>query len=62
MSFMRSKFALIGENWPVLVFLGLLIIYIILKQRFTPFDIRSICVGALPLALLALGQFLVIGS
>jgi ribose transport system permease protein len=50
----------IGEHWPVLVFIALLIILIVLKGRFTPFDLRSLCVNALPLAFIALGQFLVV--
>jgi ribose transport system permease protein len=44
----------------VLVFLGLLVILIALKGRFTPFDLRSLSVNALPLAFVALGQFLVV--
>jgi ribose transport system permease protein len=50
----------IGDNWPVFVFLGLLAILIVLKGRFTPFDVRSLSVNALPLALIALGQFMVV--
>jgi ribose transport system permease protein len=50
----------IGDNWPVCVFVGLLVILIFLKGRFTPFDVRSLSVNALPLALIALGQFLVV--
>ncbi len=56
---MRSRFQ-IGDNWPVLVFVALLAILIILKGRFTGFDARSLTVNALPLAFLALGQFLVV--
>ena len=44
----------------MLVFLGLLASLIVLKGRFTPFDARSLSVNALPLALIALGQFLVV--
>ena len=50
----------IGDNWPVFVFAGLLLLVIALKGRFTPFDLRSLCVNAMPLALLALAQFLVV--
>ena len=49
-----------GDNWSVLVFAGLLIVLIALKGRFTPFDVRSLTVNAMPLALIALGQFLVV--
>ena len=48
------------EAWPVLVFLGLLVLLILLKGRFTAFDQRSMIVNTLPLALIALGQFLII--
>lgn len=50
----------LGEAWPVLVFLGLLVLLIVLKGRFTLFDQRSMIVNTLPLALIALGQFLII--
>jgi ribose transport system permease protein len=50
----------IGDNWPVLVFIGLFAVLVGLKGRFTPFDARSLSVNALPLALIALGQFLVV--
>lgn len=50
----------LGEFWPVLVFLGLLVLLIVLKGRFTLFDQRSMIVNTLPLALIALGQFLII--
>src|ERR1700712_4788642 len=50
----------IGDNWPAFVFVGLLVILIVLKGRFTPFDIRSLSVNALPVALIGLGQFLVV--
>ncbi len=56
---MRSRLQ-IGDNWPVLVFVALLAILIILKGRFTGFDARSLTVNAAPLALIALGQFLVV--
>jgi ribose/xylose/arabinose/galactoside ABC-type transport system permease subunit len=60
MSTLRISRFQIGDNWPLLVFLGLLAILIVLKGRFTPFDVRSLSVNALPLALIALGQFLVV--
>lgn len=56
---MRSRFQ-IGDNWPVLVFLALLAILVLLKGRFTGFDARALTVNALPLALIAMGQFLVV--
>jgi ribose transport system permease protein len=56
---MRSRFQL-GDNWPVLVFVALLAILIVLKGRFNAFDARSLTVNALPLALIAMGQFLVV--
>lgn len=52
----------LGNNWPVLAFGMLLLLLILLKGRFTAFDLRSLCVNALPLALIALGQFLIILS
>jgi ribose transport system permease protein len=60
MSAARASRLPIGDNWPVFVFLGLLGALIFLKGRFTPFDIRSLSVNALPLALITLGQFLVV--
>lgn len=48
------------DAWPVLVFLGLLALLIILKGRFNAFDLRSTIVNTLPLALIALGQFIII--
>ena len=50
----------IGDNWPVLVFVGLLAVLIGLKGRFTGFDAHSLSVNAMPLTLIALGQFLVV--
>jgi ribose/xylose/arabinose/galactoside ABC-type transport system permease subunit len=52
--------ALLGDNWPVLIFLVLLALVIALKGRFTAFDLRSLCANALPLALVALGQFVIV--
>lgn len=60
MSAARTSRFQIGDNWPVFVFLGLFVILVVLKGRFTPFDARSLSVNALPLALIALGQFLVV--
>ena len=54
-----SRFQL-GDNWPVLVFVGLLAVLIGLKGRFTGFDAHSLSVNAMPLTLIALGQFLVV--
>ena len=45
---LRTSRFQIGDNWPVLVFLGLLAILVILKGRFTPFDVRSLTVNARP--------------
>lgn len=45
---------------PLLVFAGLLLIVIALKQGFSAFDLRSLCVNAAPLALIALGQFVIV--
>jgi ribose transport system permease protein len=56
-----SRFQL-GDNWPVLVFVGLLAILIGLKGRFTGFDAHALSVNAMPLTLIALGQFLVVLS
>src|SRR5271154_5426595 len=50
----------IGDYWPALVFAGLLVLDIALKRRFTGLDLRSLCTAALPLALVAIGQFLVV--
>ncbi|WP_442580462.1 ABC transporter permease [Mesorhizobium sp. ASY16-5R] len=56
----RRRSLHIGDKWPTLVFLALLLLLIGLKGRFNAFDLRSLCVAALPLALIALGQFLII--
>lgn len=50
----------IGEYWPALVFAVLLIVDIVLKRRFTGLDLRTLCTGALPLVLVAMGQFLIV--
>jgi ribose transport system permease protein len=60
MSASRASRVLLGDNWPVLVFGGLLVVLIALKGRFTGFDAHSLSVNALPLTLVALGQFLVV--
>jgi ribose transport system permease protein len=57
---MNRFFSRLGDKWPVLVFLALFVLLIILKGRFTGFDLRSLAVNTLPLALIALGQFLII--
>lgn len=56
----RASRLQLGDNWPVLVFLGLLAVLIGLKGRFTGFDAHSLSVNAMPLTLIALGQFLVV--
>jgi ribose transport system permease protein len=60
MSAARTSRLAFGDNWPVFVFISLLAVLIALKGRFTPFDVRSLSVNALPLALIALGQFMVV--
>lgn len=52
--------SLLKQYWSVAVFLVLLIVLILLKGRFTAFDLRSLTVNTLPLALIALGQFMII--
>jgi ribose transport system permease protein len=54
---MTRRFA---DAWPVLVFVALFALLVLLKGRFTGFDLRSLCVTALPLMLIALGQYLII--
>ena len=56
-NWIRSRFE---QQWSVLVFIALLTLLIILKGRFTAFDLRSLSVNALPLMLIALGQFIII--
>lgn len=51
---------LLADNWPVLVFIALLVTLIVLKGRFNGFDMRALSVNSLPLVLIALAQFLVI--
>ena len=51
---------LLADHWPVLVFVALLALNIALKQRFSMFDLRTMCSNALPLALIALGQYFVV--
>ena len=60
MSAPRARPFALGENWPVLVFAGLFVLVVALKHGFTAFDLRSLCVNAMPLALVALGQFVVV--
>ena len=56
----RTSGIKIGDYWPALVFVGLLLLDIALKRRFTGLDLRSLCTAAIPLALVAMGQFLVV--
>lgn len=51
---------LLGSNWPVLVFLALLLTLILFKGRFNGFDMRALSVNSLPLVIIALAQFLII--
>jgi len=57
---MNALSSRLGDKWPVLVFLVLFVLLVVLKGRFTGFDLRSLAVNTLPLALIALGQFLII--
>lgn len=57
MSIRRLQFAGSG---PVLVFAVLFLVVVALKQGFSAFDLRSLCVNAAPLALIALGQFVIV--
>jgi ribose transport system permease protein len=50
----------LADHWPLLIFVLLLLINIGLKGRYTLFDLRSMCGNALPLALIALGQYFVV--
>jgi ribose transport system permease protein len=50
----------LAGHWPLLVFALLLLLNVVLKGRFTLFDLRSLCGNALPLALIALGQYFVV--
>lgn len=56
-SWIKSR---IEQQWSVLVFVVFLTLLIVLKGRFTGFDLRSLSVNALPLVLIALGQYLII--
>ncbi len=60
MSAPQARTFALGENWPVLVFAALFAVVVGLKHGFTAFDLRSLCVNAMPLALIALGQFFVV--
>lgn len=57
MNWIKARFE---QQWSVLVFIALLTLLIVLKGRFTEFDLRSLSVNALPLMLIALGQFIII--
>lgn len=48
------------EHWPVLTFAALLLLDVGLKGRFSRFDLQTLCVNALPLALISFGQFFVV--
>ena len=50
----------LARHRPLLVFTALLAVLIALKGRFNGFDARALAVNTLPLALIALGQYLVI--
>lgn len=56
----RARRFTLGDNWPVLVFAGLFLLVVCLKQGFTAFDLRSLCVNSIALALIALGQFVIV--
>jgi ribose transport system permease protein len=60
MALARSRPLHIGDNWPVLVFAGLFAVLVALKGGFSAFDLRSLSVNAMPLALIALGQFVIV--
>lgn len=47
-------------GWSLAILAVLLVVLILLKGRFNGFDMRALAVNALPLVLIALGQFLVI--
>src|SRR5260221_13682995 len=55
-----ARRAFLGDSWPVLVFAALFAVLVALKHGFTAFDLRSLCVNAMALALIALGQFFVV--
>ena len=57
MSIRRLRFP---GGGPVLVFAALFLIVVVLKQGFSAFDLRSLCVNAAPLVLIALGQFVIV--
>jgi ribose transport system permease protein len=50
----------LSDFGPVVVFVVLFATLVLLKGRFTAFDLRALTVNALPLVLLALAQYLVI--
>ena len=48
------------ENWPVLTFAALFLLDVLLKGRFSRFDLQTLCVNVLPLLLISFGQFFVV--
>lgn len=50
----------LDENWPVLTFAALFALDVVLKGRFSAFDLQTLCVNVLPLVLISLGQFFVV--
>ena len=50
----------LGDHQAVLIFAALFLLVVTLKHGFTAFDLRALCVNAMPLALIALGQFLIV--
>jgi len=57
---MRPSAGKLGEYWPALAFAALFLLDVALKRRFSGLDLRTLCTGALPLALVAMGQFLIV--
>lgn len=57
---LRERLRAMSGLGSVLIFVVLLAVMIALKHKFTLFDLRSLSVNALPLVILALGQFLVV--
>lgn len=50
----------LADHWPLLIFVLLLLVNIGLKGRYTLFDLRAMCGNALPLALIAMGQYFIV--
>jgi ribose transport system permease protein len=49
-----------ADRWPVVALVGLCLVYFGLRRGFSAFDLRTLCVSVLPLALIVLGQFFVV--